>query len=168
MLQQMHEGQRVFFWVCIPSDSKTHVSANGERQVPSEDEHSVRIPLLRRHERKAFSSPMLREEKLNGHVSGDSKQGLLPVGHISADARDFDARPSDLLGAKNGSTIVLTTLFVLPAFRDYGLGSWAMGEAERLARAGALVPPILGKSKQTEPRLLLFGSLRWRHDLHDL
>lgn len=150
MLRQMREGTRVFFWVCIPRDEEVWVNAVGLRQGTHGETGLVKMPLLHAASRRAITSPMLRPTDHGDAAAGDDDDDdderpmLLPVGHISIDVHDFDSRPSHILGSDDGSTMVLTTLFVLPEFREFGLGSWAMREAERLVREGYVVPPVQG------------------------
>ncbi|KAL9059994.1 MAG: hypothetical protein Q9162_000844 [Coniocarpon cinnabarinum] len=119
-----------------------------ENNIPSSAGHQENLPpsistarttrLRDVHIENETASPRKNAER---HGGDDEQQLLIPVGHISIDAGDFDENPSEMLFPPDGRTLSLTTLFILPAYRKYGLGTWAMHECERLIRAAIVVPP---------------------------
>ena len=154
MMQQIKDGRRVMFWVCTPARSDEadaggiYISPDGKKQATQAEakeakDYYIRMPILRE---RVLSCAMLDSTRpIPMADNAVSKNGYVPVGHISVDTEDFDANPTPLLGSKDGSTVVLTCLFILPCFRKDGIGSWAMRECEAWIRNGTIVPP--GSSK---------------------
>ena len=150
MLKEMRDGKRIFFWIGIPSEHEAYVSTDGEKSVTydeasKEPNYFIKMPLLKQRSVSDLKTSMLDKSRAADHVpSEDDQQQLLPVGHISIDISDTDSNPSPLLGSQDGSTMILTTLFVLPCYRHLGLGSWTMRECEQLIRSKIVIPPVPG------------------------
>ena len=155
MCGQMRKGQRIIFWIALPSDEPVFVSMDGLESLTREEakhRYCDEMPLLAPRELSSLDSPMVTSiaSKAEARPNG-SESRLLPIGHISIDADDFDTHPSEILYPPDGKTLSLTTLFILPCFRKYGLGTWTLHECERLIRSGAVVPATGQSTSQSSP-----------------
>ena len=173
MCAQMQQGQRLLCWVGFASTEAVYVSVDGETKRGPKDpssengEHFFKMPVLKSRDLAQLKSPMLNASAIaKGTTVETGYNGYVPVGHVSIDAGDFDENPSSLLYPPDGRTLSLTTLFILPCYRQYKLGTWAMGECEHLIRGGVVTPLHTDTTGETAPgrcKTVTLSTLSERH-----
>lgn len=132
VFDQARNKRRTLYWVCIPSDSDAKVSKDGIIVLSDWYKDPASISKI-----EHIHLPLLQDPRADLSPEEQKKKGFLPVGHISIDFEDFGAKITPLLGSSDGRIMTISSLFVLPCYRELGLANWAMKECERLIRSGS-------------------------------
>lgn len=111
--EQVQRKECVMYWITLPA-----TMLNDVPRAPTED---MAAP---------WNNLVVTKDASTGRSTSS-----IAAGHISLDRLDFDGEPSDAtLATGDGEVMTISRLFVLPAFREHGLGKQAMMECERVAR----------------------------------